>query len=114
MAPGQAEGDVLKIGVCRNVCGGVPVTAYVVTIVQRLSPLLPLVHAEIEDPHKPASDATEWKFLVCTEHQGGVLLRIDDDHAVIRLFALGVGRLKPMPNVEPEHLPLNDQMPPHP
>lgn len=53
---------------------------------QRLTLLLPLDHAEIEDPHGLASDATEWKFLFYAKHEGGVLLRIkhdqDIDHAM--------------------------------
>lgn len=53
---------------------------------QRLSLLLPLDHAEIEDPHGLAQDATEWKFVVNAKHEGGVLLRIKDadqiDHAM--------------------------------
>ena len=53
---------------------------------QRLSLLLPLDHAEIDDPHGLASDATEWKFIFYAKHEGGVLLRIRDeadiDHAI--------------------------------
>ena len=53
---------------------------------RRLSLLLPLDHAEIEDPHGLASDATEWKFLVNAKYEGGVLLRIkteqDIEHAM--------------------------------
>jgi predicted transport protein len=53
---------------------------------QRLSLLLPLDHAEIDDPHGLAQDATEWKFVVNAKHEGGVLLRISDadqiDHAM--------------------------------
>lgn len=53
---------------------------------QRLSLLLPLDHAEIDDPHGLAQDATEWKFVVNAKHEGGVLLRIKDadqiDHAM--------------------------------
>jgi predicted transport protein len=53
---------------------------------QRLSLLLPLDHAEIDDPHGLAQDATEWKFVVNAKHEGGVLLRINDpdqiDHAM--------------------------------
>jgi predicted transport protein len=46
---------------------------------QRLSLLLPLDHGEIEDPHGLASDATEWKFIFYAKHEGGVLLRINDE-----------------------------------
>lgn len=49
---------------------------------QRLSLLLPLDHAEIEDPHGLASDATEWKFLFYAKYEGGVLLRIKDEQDV--------------------------------
>lgn len=49
---------------------------------QRLSLLLPLDHAEIEDPHNLASDATEWKFLVNAKYEGGVLLRIDSEQDI--------------------------------
>jgi uncharacterized protein with ParB-like and HNH nuclease domain/predicted transport protein len=44
----------------------------------RLSLLLPLDHAEIVDPHGLAQDATEWKFVVNSKHEGGVLLGIRD------------------------------------
>ena len=47
---------------------------------------MPLDHAEIDDPHGLASDATEWKFIFYAKHEGGVLLRIRDeadiDHAI--------------------------------
>jgi|694.fasta_scaffold31942_2 predicted transport protein len=49
---------------------------------QRLSLLLPLDHAEIEDPHGLAKDATEWKFLVNAKHEGGVVLRVTAEEAV--------------------------------
>lgn len=53
---------------------------------QRLTLLLPLDHAEIDDPHGLASDATEWKFLFYAKYEGGVLLRIkqvqDIEHAM--------------------------------
>ena len=53
---------------------------------QRLSLLLPLDHAEIDDPHGLAQDATEWKFFVNAKYEGGVLLRIKEsgqiDHAM--------------------------------
>lgn len=52
----------------------------------RLNLLLPLDHAEIDDPHKLASDATEWKFFFYAKYAGGVLLKIkeplDIDHAI--------------------------------
>jgi predicted transport protein len=43
---------------------------------QRLSLLLALDHAEIDDPHGLAHDANEWKFLVNAKHEGGVILRV--------------------------------------
>lgn len=49
---------------------------------QRLSLLLPLDHAEIEDPHGLASDATEWKFLFYAKYEGGVLLRIKEEQDI--------------------------------
>lgn len=53
---------------------------------QRLNLLLPLEHAEVEDPHGLASDATEWKFLFYANYEGGVLLGIkskqDIEHAL--------------------------------
>jgi predicted transport protein len=49
---------------------------------QRLSLLLPLDHAEIDDPHGLAQDATEWKFVVNAKYEGGVLLRINGSEQI--------------------------------
>jgi predicted transport protein len=49
---------------------------------QRLSLLLPLDHAEIDDPHGLAHDANEWKFLVNAKHEGGVVLRVAGEEDV--------------------------------
>jgi uncharacterized protein with ParB-like and HNH nuclease domain/predicted transport protein len=49
---------------------------------QRLSLLLPLDHAEVDDPHGLASDATEWKFIFYAKHGGGVLLDIRDEEDI--------------------------------
>jgi len=45
---------------------------------QRLILLMPPDHAEINDPHGLARDATEWKFVTNAKYEGGVLLKIND------------------------------------
>ncbi len=46
---------------------------------QRLNLLLPLDHAEIDDPHGIAEDTTKWAYLVCANHDGGVLVTVFDE-----------------------------------
>jgi hypothetical protein len=41
-----------------------------------------LDHAEIEDPHGLASDATEWAFLQLARYEGGVLLKIGNEQDI--------------------------------
>jgi predicted transport protein len=48
----------------------------------RLALLLPLHFNEIEDPSGLARDATEWKFIVNAQHEGGVSLSITDADAI--------------------------------
>lgn len=48
----------------------------------RLNLLLPLDHGEVNDPHRLANDATEWKFLFYAKYEGGVFLRIQDEQDI--------------------------------
>ena len=46
----------------------------------RLTLILPLDFHEIKDPGGIAEDATQWKFFFYAEYEGGVALRIKDEH----------------------------------
>lgn len=47
-----------------------------------LTLLLPLDFNEIDDPEGIAEDATQWKFFVYAQHQGGVFISVDDPTAI--------------------------------
>jgi hypothetical protein len=47
-----------------------------------LTLLLPLDFNEIDDPHEIAEDATQWKFFVHAQHQGGVSISVDDSGVI--------------------------------
>jgi predicted transport protein len=47
-----------------------------------LTLLVPLDFNEIDDPEGIAEDATQWKFFVYAQHQGGVFISVDDPTAI--------------------------------
>jgi predicted transport protein len=77
------DSDILELAESHSVSYHCP--SFFLEVLPRrysLTLLLPLDFSDIDDPDEIAEDATQWKFFVYAQYQGGVSISIDDSAAI--------------------------------